>query len=211
MHIVSYNALVCNCRKCQIDLHPKDIYSNTFSKKSMEPDAWSMQPYIPHLSHHAAPLRELVKKKLSILLAWKHEYSIPAARNTYVQGSQHILAVVPANMALNMAQDLLNPDGKPIPFTLKSLTDAETSCYNIERELLAVVYACEHFHTYLHCQSTEWNNHKSLEMVTLKNLTSTLPCVQWMLLQLKHYNATIRYRWSSEEQLMGALTRLSSM
>ena len=41
-------------------------------------------------------------------------------------------------------------DGHPIAFVSKSLTDTETWYANIERELLAIMYGCEKFHTYLY-------------------------------------------------------------
>ena len=41
-------------------------------------------------------------------------------------------------------------DGKLVAFTSKSLADVETRYANIERGMLAVVYECEHFHTYLY-------------------------------------------------------------
>ena len=41
-------------------------------------------------------------------------------------------------------------EGKPIAFASKSLMDTETRYANIERELLAIVFGCEKFHTYLY-------------------------------------------------------------
>ena len=38
-------------------------------------------------------------------------------------------------------------EGKPITFASKSLTDTETRYANIERELLAIVFACQRFNT----------------------------------------------------------------
>ena len=38
-------------------------------------------------------------------------------------------------------------EDQPITFTSKSLTDAETRYANIERELLAIVFACQRFST----------------------------------------------------------------
>ena len=38
-------------------------------------------------------------------------------------------------------------NGKPTAFVLKSLKDPEIRYINTEREILAVVYACQHFHT----------------------------------------------------------------
>ena len=42
---------------------------------------------------------------------------------------------------------VLIQDKKPISYTLKSLTDSEKRYANIERELLAVVFGAERFHT----------------------------------------------------------------
>ena len=49
-------------------------------------------------------------------------------------------------------------DGHPIAFVSKSLTDTETWYANIKRELLAIMYSCEKFHTYLYgITFTCWN------------------------------------------------------
>ena len=42
-----------------------------------------------------------------------------------------------------------NEEDQPIAFASKSLTDTETRYTNIERELLAIIFACQHFSTYL--------------------------------------------------------------
>ena len=44
-------------------------------------------------------------------------------------------------------------DNKPIAFASKALTDAECRYTNIEREMLAVVFGAERFHTYIYGQS----------------------------------------------------------
>ena len=42
---------------------------------------------------------------------------------------------------------ILSQDNKPVAFASKALTDVETRYANIEREVLAVLYGCEKFHT----------------------------------------------------------------
>ena len=70
-------------------------------------------------------------------------------------------------------------EGKPITFTSKSLTDTETRYANIERELLAIVFACQHFNTYvLGRQFTVESDHKPLEMIHQKSLASAPPRLQ---------------------------------
>ena len=64
-------------------------------------------------------------------------------------------------------------EGQPITFASKSLTDTETCYANIERELLAIVYGCEKFHTYLYGRTFVMEtDHKPLKMISLKNLTA---------------------------------------
>ena len=60
---------------------------------------------------------------------------------------------------------VLLQDKKPIVYTSKSLTDAEKRYANIERELLAVVFGAERFHTYVYGKEfTVESDHKLLEM-----------------------------------------------
>ena len=75
---------------------------------------------------------------------------------------------------------------QPIAFASKSLTDAETRYANIERELLAIVFACKRFSTYLLGRSfIVESNHKPLEMIAMKNLANAPPRLQRMLLELQ--------------------------
>ena len=71
-------------------------------------------------------------------------------------------------------------------FASKSLTDAETRYANIERELLAIVFACQWFSMYLLGRSfVAESDHKPLEMIAMKNLANVPSCLQRMLLELQ--------------------------
>ena len=49
---------------------------------------------------------------------------------------------------------------------------------NIERELLAIVFACQRFSTYLLGRSfVAESDHKPLEMIAMKNLANAPPCL----------------------------------
>ena len=66
---------------------------------------------------------------------------------------------------------VLLQEGKPISFASKALTETEQKYANIEPELLAVVFGCERFRTYLYgCKFQVESDHKPLEMISLKNL-----------------------------------------
>ena len=76
----------------------------------------------------------------------------------------------------------------------KSLTDAETRYANIEREVLAIIFACQHFSTYLLGRSfIAESNHKPLEMIAMKNLANAPQHLQRILLELQRYDVTIKY------------------
>jgi hypothetical protein len=50
---------------------------------------------------------------------------------------------------------------------------------NIERELLAAVFGCERFHTYVYGKHfTIESDHKPLEMIQQKPITTALPRLQ---------------------------------
>ena len=115
-----------------------------------------MQPYMPYLSHHTAPLSELLKKnhvyyqddntnitfrKLKSFISKAH--SIPL---WYYQRDLPI--TIQADASKHVLGNCLLQHRKPIAFSLKSLMDAKTRYTNIKWELLAIVYAGECFHTY---------------------------------------------------------------
>ena len=93
----------------------------------------------------------------------------------------------------------------------KSLTDTETHYANIERELLAIIFGCEKFHTYLYGRTfIVETDHKPLEMISMKNLITAPVRLQRMLLQLQQYDMVITYRPGKEMLLADVLSRLPS-
>ena len=102
-------------------------------------------------------------------------------------------------------------DGQPIAFASKSLMDTETHYANIERELLAIIYGFEKFHTYLYGRTfIVETDHKPLEMISLKDLTVSPACLQRMLLHLQQYDLVIMYQPGREMLLVDALSCLPS-
>ena len=83
----------------------------------------------------------------------------------------------------------------------------ETRYANIERELLAIIFACQCFNTYLLGRSfVAESDHKPLEMIAVKNLANAPPRLQRMLLELQRYDVTIKYRPGNQMQLANALS-----
>lgn len=78
--------------------------------------------------------------------------------------------------------------------------------------MLAVVYACERFHSYVYgkCFTVE-SDHKPLEMIKLKSLGAAPPRLQRFLLRLQNYDVTIRYKPGKDMLLADALSRLNPL
>ena len=89
--------------------------------------------------------------------------------------------------------------------------DTETCYANIERELLAMIYGCEKFHTYLYGRTFIVEmDHKPLEIISLKNLIVAPVHLQRMLLCLQQYDLVIMYQPGREMLLADALSCLLS-
>ena len=114
-----------------------------------------MGRFIPNLSNHTSSLREILKKDVSFERTDCHEAAFKKIKEliclettlSYFDPTKDTVIQVDAS-SYGLGAVLLQ-DNKPVAFASKSLTDAETRYANIERELLAVVFGAERFHTYV--------------------------------------------------------------
>ena len=163
-----------------------------------------MGTFIPNLSNHTEPLRAMLKK--DNVFHWEEQQTrsfqqvktlIAKANTTPLRYYDRNLPVQADASLRGLGACLIqkhNGEDQPIAFARKSLTDAETRYANIERELLGIVFACQHFSTYLLGRSfIAESDHKLLEMIAMKNLVNAPPHLQRMLLELQRYHVTIKY------------------
>ena len=178
-----------------------------------------MGTFIPNLSHHTELLWAMLKK--DNMFHWEKQQTqsfqqiktlIAKANNTPLRYYDRNLPVtVQADVSLRGLGACLiqkhNGEDQPIAFASKSLTDMETRYTNIERELLAIIFACQRFTTYLLGRSfVAESEYKSLEMIAMKNLANVPPHLQRMLLELQRYDVTIKYCPGNQMQLANALS-----
>ena len=175
-----------------------------------------MHQFIPNLSDLTEPLRSLLKKDAIFDWNASHEKCFEdiktrlcdATSLAYFDVNKHTTIQVDASQkGLGAA---LIQDNRPIAFASKSLTETEQRYANIERELLAVVFGCERFHTFIFGGKTFTveSDHKPLEQIFTKSLANTPPRLQRMMLRLQPYNMNITYRPGKEMILADALSRL---
>ena len=174
-----------------------------------------MSSFVPRLSHHTATLRELLKQDVEFTWTETHQEEFLRVKELICQDTTlayfdpNKASVLQVDSSLRGLGAVLMQDGRPIAFASKSLTDTEKRYANIERELLAVVYGCERFHTYLYGKPfSVQSDHKPLEMIQLKNLHAAPPRLQRMLLCLQNYDVTIQYQPGKTLLLVDSLSRL---
>lgn len=115
-----------------------------------------MSSFIPNLADYTAPLRNLLKENVGF--AWTPSHSKAFEKINSLICTTTTLAYYDRNEPVVLHLDAsikglgaaLFQNDKPIAFASKALSPAETRYANIERELLAVVYGCEKFHSYLY-------------------------------------------------------------
>ena len=103
----------------------------------------------------------------------------------------------------------LMQNGQPIAYASRALTPTETRYAQIEKELLAIVFACDRFDAYVYGRDlvNVETDHKPLEPVFMKPLDATPKRLQRMLLRLQKYNLQVRYKKGKEMLLAGTLSR----
>ncbi|GFO37708.1 retrovirus-related pol polyprotein from transposon 297-like protein [Plakobranchus ocellatus] len=96
----------------------------------------------------------------------------------------------------------------PVAFASKSLTETEKRYANIERDLLAVVFGCERFHTYIYGKPVIIkSDHKPLQNIHQKHIAHAPPRLQRMLLRIQPYDCTILYKPGKEMVIADYLSR----
>ena len=99
-------------------------------------------------------------------------------------------------------------DGKPVAFSSKTLTTSERRYANIERELLAIVWGPEKFHTYVYGRRIiVKTDHKPLEAIFKKPLNAASARLQRMLLKRTNYDLVVRYVPGKKQVISDCLSR----
>ena len=83
--------------------------------------------------------------------------------------------------------------GQPVAYASRALTDTEVNYAQIEKELLAIVFACEKFDTYIYgrdCVRVQ-TDHKPLESIFRKELCTAPKRLQRMVLRQQKYSLDV--------------------
>ena len=100
-------------------------------------------------------------------------------------------------------------NGQPIVYASCALSKTEQCYAQIEKECLAIVFACERFDHYIYVKDciTVQSDHKPLETIFKKPLLSAPKRLQRMLLRLQKYNLNVTYTRGKDLFIVDTLSR----
>ena len=176
-----------------------------------------MAQFIPNFAQKAHILRELAKE--SSVWCWDEVHqkcfddlkACITAQSCLVYYNPDLEVTLEVDASIKGLGACLTQRGKVVAYASKTLTDTETRYSNIEREMLAIVFGIQRFHTFLYGRYfTVASDHKPLSTITAKPINSAPARLQRMLLQTTGYNFKVIYKPGSEMKLADALSRLSN-
>ncbi|KAL0152410.1 hypothetical protein M9458_052133 [Cirrhinus mrigala] len=164
-----------------------------------------MGKFIPNLSDISSPLHQLTHKDTDAFNALKKCLTCPPVLSYYNVDKPVTLTCDSSQFGLGAA---CLQDNKPIAYASRVLTQTEMRYAQIEKELLAVVFACTKFNDYIYGKPvTTETDHQPLVTITKCPIHSTPARLQRMLLQLQRYNITLVYKKGKHMYIADTLSR----
>ena len=164
---------------------------------------------LPHLSDITTPLRDLTRNDTEWVWETSQQNALDtlkkAVANTPVLGYYNLADEV--TIRCDASQSGLG--AALMTYASRALTPPETRYAHIEKELLAIVFACDRFEAYIYGRDhmTIESDHKTLEMIVLKPLCNAPKRLQRMLLQLQKYTLDVKYKKGEHMYLADTLSR----
>ena len=174
-----------------------------------------MATFIPNLAKRTNLMRSLLKKDIHFIWTSDMQAEFDEVKTAIAKtvALTHFdprkLVIIETDASLKGLGAVLIQDNKPVRFLSKSLTETEENYSNIERELLAILFACERLHKYTFGRMvTIHTDHKPLESVFKKPISLAPARLQRMLLRLRTYDLNVKYVGSKSVLLADTLSRL---
>ena len=176
-----------------------------------------LQQFIPNLSQHTSPLREIEKKGVdfywdaNLQNSFDNIKALVAADVTLSYYDRSKPIVIQTDYSKKGVGAVLLQEGRPVHYGSKALVGSERDYAPIEGEMLAIVYATTKWHHYLFGrQFTVETDHKPLVDIKNKNVALAPPRIRGMLMITRQYDFELRHRPGKDMVLPDALSRLST-
>lgn len=173
-----------------------------------------LDKFIQNKAEIQGPISQLLQK--DTVFVWDTPQQNAFAQLKRVISSSPVLSYFDTNKQTVLNADasstglgaVVMQEGKPIAYGSRTLTNSEKHYANIERELLAIAWGVQKFHTYLYGRKViVETDHKPLEAIFKKPLNEAPPRLQRMLLKLTKYDLNVRYVPGKQQVLSDCLSR----
>ena len=170
--------------------------------------------FLPRLAEVLEPIQQLTRKEVP--WQWQHEHDAAFEKVKQLVTQAPLLKYYNPEGELTVQCDAsdkglgaaLMQNGQPIAFASRALTDPETRYAQIEKEMLAVVFALQKFDQYVYGRPvTVQSDHKPLAAISNKPLRSAPKRLQGMLSKVQKYDIVIVYKPGPEMYLADTLSR----
>ena len=174
-----------------------------------------LSKFLPHLSDITKPFRELTQKDT--------EWEWNQAQQDALESLKKAVSSTPVLCYYNLKEEVtlqcdapqsglgaaLLQNGQPVAYASRALIPTKTCYAQIEKELLAVVFACDHFEAYVHGGDAIQveTDHQPLVSIMRKPLNSAPGRLQRMLLRLQKYNLNLKHKRGQMMFLADTLSR----
>ena len=173
-----------------------------------------MAKFVPKLSTIAEPLRRLTHK--DSVFEWSEEQDRAVSQIKAVLCSAPVLQYYDVKKETTIECDssehglgaVVTQEGKPVAYASRTLTSTERNYAQIEKEALAVVFACERFEQYIMGkETTVLSDHKPLMNIFAKPILTSPKRLQRMRLRLQKYTIKVQYKPGSQMHISDTLSR----
>lgn len=157
--------------------------------------------FIPNFSDKTAPIRELLKNKVS--WHWDHEQEEAFISLKSALSSAPVLKFYDITKPLTVSVDssmygvgaVLLQEGHPIYYASKSYSETEKRWANIEKEFYAVLFGLTKFHQYVYGRNvTVETDHKPLLYIMKKQIDDCPARLKRMMYSLQKYQFSLVYK-----------------
>ena len=213
-HRLTPDSIKVDPKKMEAIIH-MDPPQNVASLQSFNGMVNYVKKFSSVLSELSEPLRRLCKS--GVKWAWESEQqdAFEAIKQVIMalpvlayfdKTKKHMLQCDAPKKGLDA---VLLQESKPVMYVSRALTETEQRYSNIERELLAIVFALKRLNHYTFGRTiTVQSNHQPLQSIWKKFIVSASPRLQRLLLRLAHYDINIEFLWGKENVIADALSRV---